>query len=87
MKEFSLVNNKDNYFTSVPDGLVIVYGYVRNAVAYLDYDGNADRPIPGGIDDECFPLARDRDSVMAWHGQRKWAGNIELVPVSWKTSQ
>ncbi len=72
MKEFSLVNNKDNYFTSVPDGLVIVYGYVRNAVAYLDYDGNADRPIPGGLMTNASHW--QGTEIVSWHGMDKENG-------------
>jgi len=76
MKNFSLVENNGQ--------LVVVFGYERNAIAYMDYDGKADRDAPAGITGDCFPLAQDNDSILAWHGERKKVNGIEVVRIFWR---
>jgi len=84
MKEFSLVKNEANMFPEVADKYVVAFGFYRNAVAYLDYDGNADRDTPAETNGEWFALSRDFDSVMAWHGERRKKGVGEQVKIHWK---
>jgi len=86
MKEFSLIANDGNEYPDMPTGLVLVFGIQRQAIAFTDYDGNADRSQPQNVDGEWFPLARDFDSLMAWHGQRK-SGKVSgcgLGKINWK---
>lgn len=83
MKEFTLFENKGE-FQDQPDGLLVIFGKKVPAVAYLDYDGNSDRPLPDGVNGEWFPLAKEFDSIMAWHGQRRpEKGNRESVKINW----
>ena len=86
MKQFSLVKNDRGQFPELPQGLAVVYGYKRNAITNMDYDGNAKDPAPKDVENEWFPLSRDFDSTMAWHGGRKREGaeNFERVQILWK---
>jgi hypothetical protein len=64
---------KNRHFSLIKDRKtnqhVLMYGSVRYAIAYCDYDGNLDRPI--AMDKDWFLLHDDFDSVMAWHGEYK----------------
>lgn len=84
MKEFSLVVNDGNSHPELPAGLILVFGNRRGAVVYTDYDGKTNRPQPEGIEGEWFPLAKDFDSVMAWHGERKTVKNVVHGKVNWR---
>jgi len=83
MKYFSLIEN-DGGTPDLPRGLIVVFGYKKDAVACTDYDGLADRPVPETVDGEWFPLSTDFDSIMAWHGERKNNGHQTLVRIHWK---
>ena len=86
MKNFSLVNNNGSY-PELPQGLIVMFGYKRDAIAYMDYDGKADRDTPANVQGEWFPLSTDFDSVMAWHGKRRRQGYREYVLVQWKRNK
>lgn len=83
--DFSLVRNNGRLFPELRVGDVIVFGDHPRAFAKCDYDGNMNRPYPGNkpTNNLWLPLARDPDSVMAWHGERKREGHVELVQVDW----
>lgn len=84
MKEFTLIKN-DGQYLDLPQGFVVVFGNKRPTVAYLDYDGNTDRPVPDGVKGDWFPLSRDFDSINAWHGSRRPArANTEEVKIKWR---
>lgn len=84
-KDFSLIYNNGKYLPEMPRGYVAVYGFKKNAVAYLDYDGNTDRIHPSGDKIEWAYLNTDRDSIMAWHGERqKSKGKPNSVKINWK---
>jgi hypothetical protein len=86
MKQFSLVKNDRGQFPELPQGFVVVYDYKHNAIANIDYNGVANGSAPRGIKQEWFPLSRDFDSTMAWHGERKYKDSqlFEYVKVIWK---
>lgn len=79
--KFSLVKNDLN--TESPQGFILAYGNKHSGVSYFDYDGNADRKKPSYINSEWFPLSNDRDSIMAWHGERKKINGVEYGKVNW----
>jgi len=84
MKEFSLVANDGNQFPELPAGLVLTFGNKRGALVYADYDGNADRPQPNDVRSDWFPLTRDFDTTMAWHGERKKQNGKECGRIIWR---
>ena len=83
MREFSLVSNDGEQFPDFPQGLVLVFGSHRSAVAYLDYDGNADRSQPREVRTEWANLGTDFDSIMAWHGETKQERNQWYGKIKW----
>ena len=82
---FSLVRNNGRLFPELRIGDVVVFGDHPRAFAKCDFDGNMNRPYPGNksTSNLWLPLARDFDSVMAWHGERKKDGHVERVKVDW----
>jgi len=87
MKEFSLIHNDGNEYPELPSGLILVFGIKRQAIVFTDYEGNADRPQPSGIRDDWFPLGKDFDSIMAWHGERKSSAFGNIVKINWKRNR
>jgi len=84
MREFSLVASSGTDIPGVPYGApILVYGNFSNAMAYSNYDGKMDRDCPESTTGEWFPLGVDRDSIMAWHGERKVVNRVYYGRVLW----
>jgi len=83
MKNFSLVRNDGYQYPEAPQGIIVVFGNKRDALAYTDYDGRASVFRPQ-VDSDWFPLSREFDSVMAWHGERKKINGKEHVQIKWR---
>lgn len=85
---FSLVKNNGRLFPELLVGDVVVFGDHPRAFAKCDCDGNMNRPYPGNkpFSSVWLPLGKDRDSVYAWHGERKRNGYTEMVKVDWSNA-
>jgi hypothetical protein len=82
---FSLVRNDGRMFPELRKGDVVVFGNHRRSFAQCDYEGNMNRTYPGNkpTTERWLPLGKDQDSIMAWHGDRKKDGHVEMVRVDW----
>ena len=83
---FSLVFNDGNIFPELPCGEVLIYGKHYQTSAKCDYEGNMNIP-PSRIKREekerWVYLATDKDSIFAWHGERKKDGHYCFGKVNW----
>ena len=84
---FSLVFNDGQLFPELREGLVAVFGEHPRSFAKCDYDGNMNIVMPrsqGSDLEQVVVLAKDFDSVFAWHGDREKIRGIPCVRVNWR---
>ena len=84
---FSLVFNDGQMFPELRSGLIAVFGEHPRAFAKCDYDGNMNIVMPHAKKDsleQMVVLAKDFDTVFAWHGERQKVGTTYLGKVNWR---
>jgi hypothetical protein len=83
--DFSIVYNDGNTFPELRVGDVVVYGNYRRALAKCNYEGELNKDLFNQNEKSIWlPLGKDIDSVMAWHGKRKYEGGVQMVNVFFK---